>query len=66
MKLNITCRDASRLISEGLDRDLPVADRAVLRVHLALCGACARFTHQLGFLRRAMREYPGPDDQPPR
>lgn len=63
MKLHITCREASRLISDGLDRELPVAERAVLRVHLALCTACTRFTRQMDFLRRAMREYPGPDDR---
>jgi predicted anti-sigma-YlaC factor YlaD len=60
----LTCKEAARLISEGLDRDLAVADRARLRVHLALCTACTRVTRQFDFLRRAARAYPGPDDEP--
>ena len=62
MKLMLTCKEASRLISEQLDRDLPIADRAALRVHLAICAACTRLTRQFDFLRRAARQYPGPDD----
>lgn len=66
MKLNLTCREAGRLISEGLDRDLGVAERVTLRLHLAICEACSRVTRQFEFLRRAAREYPGPDDGPGR
>jgi hypothetical protein len=62
MKLLLSCREASRLISEELDRELGVAERASLRVHLAICVACTRVTRQFEFLRRAARQYPGPDD----
>ena len=62
MKLNLTCKEASRLLSDGQDRDLGVAERATLRVHLALCVACMRVSRQFEFLRRAARGYPGPDD----
>jgi hypothetical protein len=62
MKLLLSCREASRLISEQLDRELGVAERASLRVHLAICAACTRMTRQFEFLRRAAREFPGPDD----
>ncbi len=61
----ITCKEASRLISEGLDRDLGVSERARLRVHVAICVACSRVTRQFEFLRRAARAYPGPDDDRP-
>jgi predicted anti-sigma-YlaC factor YlaD len=64
MKLMLSCREASRLISEKLDRDLGIAERAALRVHLAICEACTRMTRQFDFLRRAARQYPGPDDGP--
>jgi hypothetical protein len=66
MKLMLSCQEASRLISERLDRDLGVAERAALRVHLAICVACTRMTRQFDFLRRAARQYPGPDDGPPK
>jgi hypothetical protein len=62
MKLLLSCKEASRLISEELDRDLGVAERAALRVHLAICVACTRMSGQFEFLRRAVRQYPGPDD----
>ena len=62
MKLLLSCREASRLISEDLDRNLGVAERASLRVHLAICAACTRVTRQFEFLHRAARQYPGPDD----
>jgi hypothetical protein len=60
----ITCKEASRLMSEGLDRELGVGDRARLRVHLAICAACTRVRRQFDFLRRAARAYPGPDEEP--
>jgi hypothetical protein len=62
MKLLLSCKEASRLISEELDRDLGVAELASLRVHLAICVACTRVTRQFEFLRGAARRYPGPDD----
>lgn len=62
MKVALKCREATRLISEGLDRKLSFAERAALRVHLAICVACERANMQFAFLRRALRQYPGPDD----
>jgi hypothetical protein len=64
MKLLLSCKEASHLIFEALDRDLGVAERASLRVHLAICAACTQVTRQFEFLRRAARQYPGPDDPP--
>lgn len=66
--MNINCKDASRLISAGLDRKLSSAERASLRMHLAICEACRRFRGQLLFLRQALSAYasrdPGPGDKP--
>jgi len=61
-KLNLSCREASRLISESRDRDLALGERVTLRIHLGLCTACTRFTKQLDFLREAMKRYPERDD----
>jgi hypothetical protein len=61
--MKITCKEASRLISEGLDRDLGAGVRAKLRLHLAICVACERLSKQFDFLRRALRQYPGPDQE---
>ena len=60
--MNLSCKEASRLMSRGLDRDLDLAQRATLRLHLFICAACTRVKTQFAFLHRAAGEYPGPDD----
>ena len=54
MKLLPDCRQVSRLLSAGQDRTLPAAERARLRLHLAMCDACRNVERQLAFLRRAL------------
>jgi hypothetical protein len=61
--MKLTCKEAARLISEGLDRNLNVAERTRLQVHVAVCKACERVTKQFEFLRRAARQYPGPGEE---
>jgi hypothetical protein len=65
--MRLTCREASRLISQGLDRDLTLAQRATLRLHLTFCDACTRVKSQLEFIRRALSTYSsgGDDDRTP-
>jgi len=53
----LSCKDVSRLVSQGQDRPLGGWDRWRLRMHLSVCAACTRFDAQLRFLRRAMRKY---------
>ena len=53
------CKEASRLISSGLDQDLSPAEHAALRLHLAVCDACNKVKAQLVFLRRALFAYSG-------
>lgn len=56
-----TCKEVHRLVSEGMDRDLSMVERARMRLHLMVCGACTRFNGQMALLRRAMRELPPAD-----
>lgn len=49
----MTCREASRLVSESHDRPLRLGERFGMRLHLLICAACARFERHLRFLRRA-------------
>ena len=60
--LRLTCKEASRLQSQAMDRSLSLGERVSLRLHTTVCDACTRVGRQLAFLRRAMREYPGPHD----
>ena len=62
MTFRLSCKEASKLISEGMDRRLSVSERITLRLHVGICDACARFTSQVQFLRRALKAFPGPDD----
>jgi hypothetical protein len=54
--MNISCREASRLMSQAQDRELSLGERASLQVHLAICRGCRAFKGQLDFLRRAVRQ----------
>lgn len=51
----LTCKQAHRLISEGMDSKLTVPARLRLRLHLTACDACTRFDGQMLVLRHAMR-----------
>jgi Putative zinc-finger len=53
----ISCKDASRLISQMQDGELPFGRRVAVRLHLLFCDACNGFLRQLRFLRAAMRRY---------
>ena len=50
----MSCKEASRLLSQAMDQDLPLWERVRLRLHLVACDACRNFSHQLEFLRRAV------------
>jgi hypothetical protein len=55
MKL-LTCKEATSLASQGLDRRLGVIERISLRLHLAVCAGCSRVAKQFAFMRRAVRQ----------
>ena len=61
----LSCKDATRLISESMDRSLPLRRRIGVRIHLFICRFCARYERQLLLLRETARrmaeakEWPG-------
>jgi hypothetical protein len=55
MKLQLDCKEVSRLISNGLDETLPPGERARLRLHYVVCQTCRNVDEQMQFLRSAMR-----------
>jgi hypothetical protein len=57
VRIRISCKDASRLISQLQDGDIPLPERLRIRLHLLLCDACTRFEQQMRFLRAALRNY---------
>jgi hypothetical protein len=60
--MNISCKEASRLISQSQDRQLSLGEQVALRVHLAICRGCRAFSAQLAFLRRAVRRLAEADE----
>lgn len=53
--MNLSCKEATRLMSQSQDRDLSLGERAALKLHLALCRGCRAVSEQFEFLRRALR-----------
>jgi predicted anti-sigma-YlaC factor YlaD len=60
----LTCKEVSRILSDGLDAQMAPAERARLRLHMVVCEACRNVEQQFDLLRRLMkRQGPdGPDD----
>lgn len=49
------CKEVTRMVSESLDRKLPLYQRIGVRMHLLMCKFCSRFKKQLLFLRETIR-----------
>jgi hypothetical protein len=62
MKIGLDCKEVSRLISQGLDQNMPVPERARLRYHFVICQTCRTVEEQMKFLRQAVKKM---DQQPP-
>ena len=60
--LRLTCKQASALLIAREDRDLALADRVALKLHLLACEACPKFASQIAVLRAAMRQWRHPGD----
>ena len=51
----LTCKDVTRLVSESMDRSLPLGKRIGVRLHLLICRFCARYERQLLLIRDTVR-----------
>ena len=52
--MKLSCKEASRLLSQSMDREMTVGELARLRLHLTLCDACRNFERQMKQLRAAV------------
>ena len=66
MKLQLSGRRATELLSQQLDRELALDEKAALQAHLLICRGCRTVDHQFRFLREAVRTLIGPQDPPSR
>jgi hypothetical protein len=53
----LSCKEATRVVSQAQERSLSAFERWKLRMHLAVCAKCTRFERQLRFIREALRRY---------
>ena len=60
-----TCKQATELASREMDEHLPLLNRLGLKMHLAMCRNCRRFTVQLEEMRRLFRIETGENDDTP-
>lgn len=60
-RMNLSCRRATELLSQQLDRELSAEERAALKAHLLICRGCRAVDGQFRFLRQALRRLLRPD-----
>ncbi len=51
----LSCKEVTRVVSQGLDRKLRFGERVRLHAHLAICKGCGNFSRQMQFLRKAVQ-----------
>lgn len=52
----MSCKEASRLLSQSQERRGTLKQRLGLRLHLAFCAACRQFSRHLNLLRAGVRQ----------
>ena len=53
----LTCKQASQLLSQSMDRRLSRRELIGLRLHLMLCSMCRRFGRQIAGIRFVVRRF---------
>ena len=59
MGLMKNCKETSLLVTQSMDRRLTWTERLSMRIHLAVCENCTRFTKQI----RLIREWLSKEDE---
>ena len=55
--LTRTCREVAAILVAREDRQLGLADRIALRMHMTICDACPIFERQMLTLRNGLRQW---------
>ena len=63
IRITPPCKDMTRLLSDAMDRPLPLGIRFKMRLHFLICKWCERYKNQLLFLRQALRRNPSELDE---
>lgn len=57
MPFNRTCREVAALLVAREDRNLGLADRLALRMHMVICDTCPRFERQMLTMRNGLQQW---------
>jgi hypothetical protein len=57
-KITPACKDITRLLSQSIDRRLPMYRRLGIWLHFTVCDLCLRYSKHLAFIRQASRSMP--------
>jgi len=57
MLIMTSCRHASELMSQQLDRKLSLGEKLRLRAHLIICKSCPKTMQQFAILHEASKRY---------
>lgn len=56
VQVMFSCKEASIRLCESMDRRLPLRQRLMIRMHLAMCRFCRRYHNQMHSLREIVRD----------
>ena len=59
----LSCKQATELMSQELDRSLSLVERIALRLHVWICAGCTNYRRQMALLRLACSRF-GRGDTP--
>lgn len=53
--MNQACKEASKLASDGLDRELSLWERLKLQIHMSICGKCKNCHETMMMIRNTTK-----------
>ena len=53
----LSCKEVTKLVSENLDRGLPLWRRIGLRLHVFMCRGCSAYRHQIESLHTSVSDH---------
>lgn len=53
----LSCKEVTKLVSENLDRHLPLWRRLGLRLHVAMCKGCSAYRRQIESLNKLVSDH---------
>jgi hypothetical protein len=58
----LSCKETARLVSEGLDHNIPFYKKFLIYLHLRACQTCTFYRKQITALRKIFQCYPDPTE----